>query len=108
MATYAPQNVTDAGLAATYNPAAGGGDKVPPGCLLHVKNTGAVSTLQIATPATFGSDGTLTVADRSITIPATTGERFVRLDPPDLYRGGDGLVSLTWTSTAGVTFAVLS
>lgn len=106
MATYAAQSVTDAALAATYNPAANG-DKVPLGSLLHVKNAnGAVLTVTIDTPKTLRGD--LNVDQRTFTVPATTGERFFRIPDDDTYRGTDGLATIsTWSVTASVTYAVL-
>jgi len=107
MATYGPQSPTSAGLAATYNAAAGGGDKVPAGALLHVKNANAaILTVTISIPVTV--DGQAVTA-RTVTVPADTGERFIRLTPYDVYRDpADGLVSLAWSVSASVTFAVLS
>lgn len=103
MATRNPENVTVAGLAATYH-AAAAGDKVPPGCTLIVKNTnGADRTLTLATPGTIHGQP---IGDQVDTIPATTGERVVRV-PRDGFTADDGLVALTWSATAGVTFAVL-
>lgn len=109
MATYGPQQVPSTGLAPTYNPAGAGGDRVPPGALLHVKNGNAAAlTLTLTTPLVL--DGDLTVQDRAISgIPATTGERFVRVPTNEVYRDpADGLVGLSWSVTASVTFAVLS
>lgn len=103
MATRLPEEVSIAGLAATYH-AAAAGDKVPPGCLLVVKNTnGATRDLTLATPGTAHG---LAIADATITIPATTGERYVPV-PHTGFTGADGLVPLTWSATTGVTFAVI-
>lgn len=103
MATRQPEHVTVAGLAATYH-AAAAGDKVPPGCTLIVKNVNAASrTLTLVTPGTaFGQE----IDDQIDTIPADTGEQIVRV-PEQGFTGDDGLVPLTWSATAGVTFAVL-
>jgi len=109
VATYGPQQIVSTGLAATYNAAAGGGDLVPPGCILHIKNTNAaILTVTVAIASSNDPDG-LVVPDRTVTVPATTGERFWRALPYDLYRDPtDGLVHITWSVTAGVSFAVLS
>jgi hypothetical protein len=108
MATYSPQAPDDHGLAANYNAAAGGGDRVPPGVLLHIKNTNAaVLTVTLTTPGTVAGD--LAIPDRTFTVPATTGERFARLTPYDVYRDpADGLVGLGWSVTSGVSFAVIT
>lgn len=106
MATRSPEAPTSSGLAATYYAASGGGDRVPPGSILHVKTTGTVSTLGLTTVTVV--DGDLAVADRSVSLPAT-GERYVKVPTLEAYRDpADGLVGLTWTSVTGVTFAVLS
>jgi len=108
MATRTPQLVTSSGLQPTYHPASAGGDKVPPGSLLHVKNANAASrTLTLVTVAVFDAD--LAVADRVDTIPAvgSGGSIFIRV-PDAGYRGADNLVSLTWSTDVDVTFAVLS
>lgn len=106
MATYTAQKIGSTGLGATYNAASGTGDRVPPGSLLHVKNGNAAATdLTLVTPQVHDTD--LAVADRVVTIPATNGERFVRVPDNTIYRAADGLVDITWTVTATVTFAVL-
>lgn len=108
MATVTVQDVTRAGVAATYNAASGGGDKFPPGTgvFVHVKNTsGSAITPTFSTPGqVYGLD----IADAvGGTTPATTGERFYGPFPADLFAGSDGLVAVAWSTTSGVTFAVL-
>jgi hypothetical protein len=101
--TRLAQEVSVAGLEATYN-AAAAGDKVHPGVLLHVVNDDASDkTLTLATPGTaFGQP----IGDQVITI--TAGEaRFVEV-PEVGFTASDGLVPLTWSATTSVTFAVLS
>lgn len=106
MATYTAQKPGSSGLAATYNAAGASGDRVPPGSLLHVKNANAAATdLTLATPQVH--DGDLAVADRVVNVPATNGERFVRVPNNATYLAADGLVDISWTVTASVTFAVL-
>lgn len=108
MATYAPQALDSTGVALTFNPAANG-DKVPPGCTLIVRNTsGASITPTIVTPAVF--DGNLAVADRTCNlVAATTGINGIKVPNTDIYRDpSDGLVTLNWSATSGVTYAVIS
>ena len=103
MTTYAAEVADVDGLAATYH-AAAAGDKVHPGVLLHVKNTNAATRdLTLTTPGTAHG---MAIADMTATIPATTGERFFRV-PEQGFTSTDGLVPLTWSATAGVSFAVL-
>lgn len=103
MTTYAAEHVPVSGLGAAYH-AAAAGDKVKPGVTLHVKNiNGASRDLTLVTPGTeFGQ----AIGDQVVTIPATTGERFV-LVPKAGFAGPDSLVPLAWSTTAGVSFAVL-
>lgn len=104
MATRSPQAVPVEGVAATYHAASAGGDKVKPGCTLIVKNTnGATRTLTLVTPGTAYGQA---IADVAVVIPATTGERIIKV-PDKGFTGGDGLVPLAWSADTGVTFAVL-
>lgn len=108
MATVATELVTSAGLAATYNAASAGGDRFAPGSIVHIKNTNA-AILTATLDVIFVVDGNLVVADRTLTVPATTGERFWRVPNNEVYRDpADGLVKATWSVTSGVTFAVIS
>jgi hypothetical protein len=103
MTTYTAERPTVAGIAATYH-AAAAGDKVKPGVTLIVKNTNAATRdLTLVTPGTeYGQ----AIGDQVVTVPATTGERIVRV-PEEGFAGTDGLVPLAWSATAGVTFAVV-
>jgi hypothetical protein len=107
MATRATESVDTDGLAATYHAASAGGDKVAPSesCFLHVKNGGGSPvTVTLVTPGTVDS---LAITDRTVSVPATTGERFIKV-PASIYRDpADGLASITWSGTTSVTFAVL-
>lgn len=107
MADRSPQTFTETLLQPTYYAASGGGgDRVRPGVVLHIKNANAASTvLTMATPATV--DGDLAVADRTYTITAGT-QPFLVVPKDHAYRDVDGMVSLSWSVTATVTFAVLS
>jgi hypothetical protein len=106
MADRSPQTFTETVTAATYHAASGGGDRVRPGVVLHVKNANAAPTvLTMVTPATV--DGDLAVADRTRTFPNAT-ENFMVVPKDHAYRDGDGMVALSWSVTATVTFAVLS
>lgn len=108
MATVATQNPTVGGTSPTVATASAGGDKIQPGTRLHIHNGNAASTtVTIATPGTV--DG-LAVADRTFTVPnGTFPTNFGVIDvPSDIYRNpSDGLVDITWSVTASVTFFVL-
>lgn len=106
MADRSPQTFTEAVLLPTYHAASGGGDRVRPGVVLHIKNANVANTvLTMATPGTV--DGDLAIADRTRTITAGT-EPFLVVPKDQAYRDGDGMVALSWSVTATVTFAVLS
>jgi hypothetical protein len=109
MTTRSPEQATSAGINATYYAASGGGDRVPPGVLLHVKN-GNASPLTVTLVTAGVADGDLAIPDRACTaIAATTGMGFIRVPNTDVYRDpADGLVGITWSVTASVTFAVLT
>lgn len=107
MATVAPQRPNLSGLAATYAAASAGGDKFDPGehVMAHVKNASAAAvTVTIVTPNTVVG---LAVADAGGSVPAG-GDRFFGPFPREHFAGSDGLVSVTWSATASVTFAVIA
>ncbi len=107
MALVASQNIIRAGLNPAYAAASAGGDQVRPGpsTFLHVKNGSAASmTVTVVTHKTV--DG-LDLADLAVAVPAG-GERMIGpindlfLDP------ADSLADITWSATAGVTFAAVT
>jgi hypothetical protein len=106
MATVSTEPVPTTGLEATANAATGGaGDKVRPDSIIRAINDSVSSvTLTMVTPQTV--DGDLAVADRTVAVPA--GEaRYIRATAT--YRNpADGLVTITWSATADVTFEVIS
>lgn len=105
MAIRTAQQPTSTGVAATYHPASGTGDKVSPGVLLHVKNGSAASIdVTLVTAQTFDTD--LAVSDRVVAV-AAGAEKFIRAPDSNIYTNVDGLVDVTWSATTTVTFAVL-
>lgn len=108
MATRAPQALGSKGVALTFH-AAANGDKVPPGCKLVVRNTsGAGITVTFVTPLVL--DGDLTVSDRvSNTVAATTGVNGLDVPNNEIYRDpADGLVTINFSATTNVDYAVIS
>jgi hypothetical protein len=106
MADRSPQSIGETVLVATYYAAGAGGDRVHPGDVLHIKNANASPTvLTMVTPGTV--DGDLSIQDRTRTIANGT-EAFLTVPRSQAYRDVDGMVALTWSVTATVTFAVLS
>lgn len=106
MADRSPQVFSEQKLTATYYTASAGGDRVRPGQILHIKNANAAPTvLTFVTPGTV--DGDLAVADRTNSITNST-EVFIKTPRNQAFRDADGMVPLSWSVTASVTFAVLS
>lgn len=105
MATFATQSINTSGLTPAYT-AVSAADRFLPAdrTFLHVKNaSGATLTVTIVTP---GTQDSLLVADRIISIP-TAQERMIAL-PDTLYRSADGLGDVQFTGTlAGCTAAVI-
>jgi hypothetical protein len=83
--------------------AAGTGNKFP--CdgktWLHVKGTGTQKILTIQTPGTV--DG-LAVAERTITIPATTGDILVPPLPPSQYAQADNMLYIDLDLATAITY----
>lgn len=114
--TLTPQSVLKSGLAATYLDSGASpklnvtdtftfnntGKEV-----LHFKKSGAgACDVVISTPGTV--DG-LAVADRTVQIPATTGDKFIGPLPPSVYNtpGTDLLAGFTVSEITGLTLAIL-
>lgn len=99
------ETVPSSGLAPTYHAAEVGGDRVPPGALLHVDNgSGGSINVTLVTPSTVDTD--LAIADRVVAVPATS-RRFIRVPKISAYQDVDGMVAVQWSAVTTVTFAVL-
>ena len=73
--------------------------------LLHIKKSGAgACNLIITTPNTV--DG-LAVGDRTVVIPATTGDKFIGPFPPSIYNDGNGDMEISFSEVTGITGAIL-
>lgn len=108
MATRSPQAPDSKGVALTFY-AAANGDKVPPGVNLLVRNTsGAGITVTLVTPLVL--DGDLAVSDRtSNSVAATTGVNVIKVPNNEVYRDpADGLVTVNFSATTNVDYAVFS
>jgi len=69
--------------------------------ILHFLKTGAgVATITIVTPITVGG---LAVADQTVSVPATTGDKFVALPARDIYNDGSGNVTISTDDEVGLT-----
>ena len=106
MATVQSERIQIDGTQPTYNAASGGGDKVAPGddVHLHVKNGDASEhTVTIVTPGTVAGQA---IGDVAVAVPAGE-EVFIGPLVARHFEGDDGLVSITWSATTGMTFAAI-
>ncbi len=105
MALLATQSIVRAGLAPAYAAAAGGGDTLAPGSnvFLHVKNaSGGAITVTIVTPRTDAVGNP--VADNTVSVPATTGDRMIGPFPAEIYADPTtGLVNVTYSGVTSLT-----
>lgn len=102
------QALTRAGITPNYQAAdSGNGNTFPNNgsTLLHVKNTGVQSTLTIKANGLQIGGSTLT--DLTVTIPATTGDKMIGPFDPTYFNQAGNVVNIDWTSSAGVTVAVI-
>ncbi len=84
------------------------GDTIPGGVILIVRNANASPcVVTIVTPGLVQGD--LAIADRTVSVPATTGERWIDIPNDSVYVDpATGLVTLsTFSVTATVTYYVL-
>lgn len=72
---------------------------------LHVKKSGAgACTVTVVTPGTVRGKA---IADATISIPASTGDKMIGPFAPDLYNDANGLVTVSFSDIAGLTAAVV-
>jgi hypothetical protein len=107
MATLTVETIVEAGLNATYNAAAGGGDEfVNNGeIVLHVKNANGASARQVTVdaPTTCNRGST---HDSVVSVPLSS-DRFIGPFPTAYYNDADGKCQITYDNAADVTVAVL-
>jgi hypothetical protein len=77
----------------------------PGNVILHFKKSGAGNcNVILVTPKSV--DG-LAITDRTVTVPATTGDLFIGPFPPDIYNNANGDIDFTVSEVTGLTLAVL-
>lgn len=105
MAVLTVQDATRAGVTPTWNTAAAGGDSFANDgkVIAIVKNSGTEKTLTI--PLVETVDGQ-TPASKTVTIPATTGEKLIGPFPTIVYNDANGRVNFTYSLETGVTVGV--
>jgi hypothetical protein len=112
MATLSVESITESGVNATYNSAAGGGDQFANNgeVILHIKNSDASShTVTVTaqqTSHTIGNVGSVTKSSASVAVPAS-GERFLGPFPTYAFNDSSGMAQITYTSATGMTVAVI-
>lgn len=108
MALLATQNIVPAGVAESLSAAAGGGDTFTPDdrTFLHVKNgSGGAITVTVVTPGTFRGQA---IADYSVSVPATTGDRMIGPFPAEVFADpSTGLASITYSGVTSLTVGIL-
>lgn len=107
MATYPAETATEQGATPTPRTPVNG-DLVPGGVVLVVENANAaVCNITITTPGLRHGD--LAIADRTVTVPANTGRKWINIPADsDYVDQTTGLVTLaTFSVTASVTYYVL-
>jgi hypothetical protein len=106
MALLVNNLATQKGSSSTMVGAAAGGDTChpKPNGVLHVKNTGAETTVTI--PATIDSInlsgmGDVPIENIVVVVPATTGEKFIYIPPQS--HGAGGSAAINYSQVTGVT-----
>lgn len=107
MANYPAEFPTEQGIAMTVRTAAAS-DTMPGGIILDVRNANAgICTVTITTPPFVAGD--LAVADRVVSVPASTGQRSIFIPNNATYVDPvTGLVTVGFSPNASVTYTITS
>lgn len=102
MATLTVQNISLAGITPTYAAAAAGGDEFANtgDTFFQIKNGGSEITLTIQTPAKIEG---IDIAEITVTIPATTGDKMIGPFDPAIFNASTGRVVVTYSSETSIT-----
>lgn len=112
MATLTAQDVSTAGLKATYAAASSGGDVVANdgNIILHVKNGDAsshtVTTTAQVTSKEFEGFGSATFSNSAVSI-AAGGEKFIGPFPIKTFNNTAGNIAITYDAVTSVTIAAI-
>ncbi len=107
MALLATQQIGFAGTATTLTAAAGGGDTVSPDdrTFLWVKNaSGGAITVTVVIPGTYIGQN---LPDVAVSVPATTGERFIGPLTRQIADPTTGVVNITYSGVTSLTVAAV-
>lgn len=107
MALGSPQQITNSGVTPSFaTPAASDSFTYPSNAhavWMEVKNaSGASITVTVTSQATAG-DG-LAASDKTVTVPATTGDKAFRIS--GAFKDGSDAVSVSFSATTSVTAGV--
>jgi hypothetical protein len=106
--TLSVQEIALAGTTPSYSAgdAANGHQFVNDGqTFLHVKNTGGgACTVTLTTPATIGG---VALADPTVSVPMTSGDKMIGPFDPSLFNNAGGLLYVDLSTSSGVTLAAI-
>lgn len=107
----APEAVSPTGLAATYHSdfTVGGSNtylvRNDGKTVLHFKKSGVGDCdVTIITPNTVGGNA---IADKVVTVPASTGDVFIGPFPPSIYNDSNGDLEFSLEEVTGFTGAII-
>jgi hypothetical protein len=107
MAVFTKQPIGLVGAAVTFTACAGGGDSIldPIGAVVVIRNgSGAPITVTFVTPGNLPNGDAY--PDHTVSVPATTGERWIKLGPE--YVNATGQCDVTYSGVTSLTMAVVS
>ena len=107
MAKLTPQVIALAGITPTLVAAEAGGDNFENSGrdFIHIKNANAAAMDVIINSQVNCNQGV--DHDISVTIPATTGEKFIGPFPKDRFNDASGLVQITYSAVTDVTIGIV-
>jgi hypothetical protein len=102
--TLTQQQLIVTGIAPSYTAASGDGHYFNNDgrVMIQIKNAGVQTVATFATPYSSGGNA---VADMTVTVPATTGDKMIGPFQPEIFNDVGGRVYITFSSTASVTLA---
>ena len=112
MAIISAQEVVQTGLNPSFAAAAAGGDSftLDDRTFLAVKNAGGSPcnvTVNVQRPSfVVPGLGTITFTNLQVSVPATTGERWIKI-PASPYADGNGRAQISYDQVTSVTVAVV-
>ena len=109
MALLAHQQIAATGTTVSYAAGSSGGDTVTPDdrVALVAKNTsGGAITVTVVVPGTYYGQA---LPDIAVSVPATTGEKFIAVLDRKLADPSTGLINITYSSNppTGLTIAAV-